>query len=312
MSNKEQRYISSRQSPYVVPYKHYIKSSSYGHIFFEDFSQGFSSTFMPIGTHDAFYHITPENDALRKLLLFKHSSNLDALLDQLLGEIMCYLLINGKTYVEIVPFLNQEEAVNGIEFVCVPAKRHWVRHSKYTLTARESDGRLIKFDIDLNRLVIFDLKDLGFHRNYFRKLANRLTEFDATNGSELMLDPKMKGIFDYEKYHKSIDFKLLKGTRSIYWYGRSSSNQYLSESYLLYREMQYKNLRYKFLEYILGQINAKMDNLKAEWGFLGKITAGVSLSHYEESFFQYSEGKINTSQLCKIVLYNLMPKEIIP
>lgn len=310
MRIKQLDYVSSRQSPSFLPYERKYRKSSYSHMFLEDFSQWFSSTFTPIGIRDGFYKITPEDDELKRLLQFNFFSNFDHNFDELLSEIAYYLLINGKTYVEIVSYTDQENIVKGIELICIPAKCHRTRHNEYRLTAQSSENKSIQFNIDVNRLVIFDLKDIGFNRNYFRKIMNHLSVLDETNLPGLMLNPKMNGIFDFDEYKKTIEYKLLKDTIRIHWLGRNYSNQHLSESYHLYRVMRYKILRYKFLEYLLRQINAGLKNFKAEWGFVGEISTSVSLSHYEDAFSRYSKGEINSSKLGDIVLKNLTLTEM--
>lgn len=306
MRVKQHNYISSQQSPYVLPYERRYRKSLYSHMFLDDFSGLFSSTFAPIGKHDCFYNITPEDDVLKRLLLFNDYSNFDYNFDTLLSRITYYLIVNGRTYVEIVSFMDQENIVKGVEFVCIPAKCHYTKGNKYRLTAQSPKNKSIQFDIDLNRLIIFDLKDLGFRRNYFRKMINHLSVFDVSNATTLMLNPEMNGIFNFEEYQKAIEYKLLKDTKSIHWLGRNYSNQHLSESYQLYRTMQWKILRCKFLKYILLQINNGLNNFKTQWGFAGNISASISLSHYKDAFEQYSKGEINALKLCGIVVENLI------
>lgn len=306
MRINQHNYISSQQSPYILPYERKYRESLYSRMFLEDFTGLFSSAFTPIEKRDCFYTIIPEDDPLKKLLQFNSFGAHDYNFDTLLSRITYYLIINGKTYVEIVPFMDQENTVKGIEFVCVPAKCHYIRGNKYRLTARSPENKRIQFDIDLNRLVIFDLKNLGFRKNYFRKIINHLSVFDVTNATTLMLNPKMNGIFNFEEYQKAIEYKLLKDTKAIHWLGRNYSNQHLSESYQLNRTMQWKILRCKFLKYILLQINNGLNNFKTQWGFAGNISASVSLSHYKDAFEQYSKGEINASKLCGIVVENLI------
>lgn len=310
MKNRQHDYISSRQSPYLLPYKRRYKESLYSHMFLEDFSRCFSSEFSPIGERGGFYNITPENNTLKELLLFSDYLYFDYSFDELLSEVVYYLLINGKTYIEIVSFTNQESIVKGIEFVCVPAKCCGIRLGKYNFVGQNRKNEVINFDIDMKRLVIFDLKDIGFHRNFFRKMINHLSIFDTINAFEFMHDPKMKGVFDFEVYQKHMEYKLLKDTKSIHWLGRNYSNQHLSESYHLYRFIQYKALRYRFLQYILDQINVGLDKLKSDWDFVGNISAPVSLLRYEEAFKRYSKGEINASTLGDIVIKNLITEGI--
>lgn len=310
MRIKQHKYISSQQSPYFLPYERRYKKSLYSYTFLDDFSGMFSSEFTPIGMRDGFYFITPEDAILKKLLNFNSYSDFSDEFDQLLSSITHYLLINGRTYLEIVSLMDQNNVIRGIEFVGIPAKCHRVRCNKYRLTAQGAESKNIQFDIDLDRLVIFDLKDIGFHRNYFRKMINHFFMLDFINAPKLMFNPKMKGTFDFEQYQRSIEYQFLKDTGPIHWLGRNYNNQHLSESYHLYRVMQYKILRYKFLQYILHQINEGLSNFKTEWGFVGEISTPVSLSHYEDAFNRYSKGEINTSTLGDIVLKNLTPTEM--
>lgn len=278
-------------------------------MFLDDFSKSFSFAFSPIGMRNGFYIITPENDRLKNLLQLNYYSNFDYNLDILLSKIVYYLLVNGRTYVELVSYKDQNNVVKGIEFVCIPAKCYSTRHNRYRFTAQDPKNKKIQFDIDLNRVIIFDLKDLGFHRNYFRKMINRLSEFDVTGVSELVLNPKAKRIFNFEEYQKAIEYKLLKVTQPIHWLGRNYSNQHLSESYHLYRTMQYKILRYKFLKYVLYQINMGLNNFKAEWEFSGDISISVSISHYKDAFDKYTKGEINASKLGDVIIENLVLEE---
>lgn len=280
-------------------------------MFLEDFSRGFSYEFTPIVMRDQFYCITPDDDALKRFLqLYGRHSDFNYKFDQLLSEIVHNMLINGRTYIEIVSFMDQQNAIQGIDFVCIPAKCPLVRRDKYRFTALDRNNKKIFFDVEKKRVVTFDLKDIGFQRNCFRRLANHLSMFDVTNASALMFNPKMKGLFDFEEYQKSIEFKLLKTTRPMHWLGRNYSNQHLSESYHLYRTIQYKTLRYKFLQYILCQINGGLNNFKNEWGFTGSVSVSVSLPDYRDIFSRYNSGEINASTLCDIVVENLMPTEM--
>ena len=313
MRFKSHNYSSSRQSPCFHPYERKYRESLYSNMFIQDFTLGFSYDLAPNDLHvemrKNFYRINPEDDALKRLILCKYNSFFDYEFDKLLSRIMYCLLVNGRTYLEIVSLKDKENTVHGIEFVCIPARPPRARSNTYDFTVKNYKEKVVHFSVDRNRLVIFDLKDLGYHRNFFRKMINHLSIFDATNAAELMLDSTMKDIFDFEKYQKSMDYKLLKDTHSIHWLGRDYSNQYLSESYHLYRQMQYKVLRYKFLQYILHQINVGLSHFKTEWGFSGEISTSVSLPPYEDLLIQYNKGEINSSTLCDIVLQNLTPEK---
>ena len=310
MRIKHEGCVSSQQSPNkYFYYERKYKKSLYSHMFLEDFSGLFSTEFTSLEMRDGFYDVTPKDDFLKKLLLFSDYRYFHYHFDRLLSDVMSSLLLNGKAYVEIVSWMDSNNVIQGINLVPVPAKYHHKSRDKILFIAQSYNNETVHFSIDQKRLVIFDLKDIGFHRNYFCKLINHLAEFDEKNTLDLIQNPNMKGIFDYTEYQKLEDYKLLKMVNPIHWLGRNYSNQHLSESYLLYRKMQYKMLRYKFLDYILHQINEGLYRFKTEWGFSGKISASISLPDYKNLFIQYNNGKINASQLCSIVIENSTPKE---
>lgn len=274
-------------------------------MFIEDFTKGFSYDFTPIEKHDTFYGVSPADNTLKALLTFTNYSYFEYEFEELLSDIMYNLILNGKAYVEIVSWTDANGTVKGIEFIPVHAKFRCMRRRKVQFVAYDFNKEVVSFKIEKNRLLFFDLRDIGYKRSYFRKLIKHLCVFDATAASELVLDSNMNGIFDLTKYHEALEYKLLKQTKPVHWLGRSYSNKYLSESYLLYRTIQYKKLKYNFLEYILQQINEGLDAFKTGWDFSGKISIMSPLPDYQGEFEKYRNGEINASQLCKIVVENI-------
>lgn len=316
MKQKMCDYISSQQSPSIFkPYERKYKRIMYSRMLLEDFSSWFSSEFTPIElrsgiNRNKFYQVIPEDDELNKLIRFNHTRDFDYNFDELLKKIMYYLLVNGRTYAEIVSLTDQNNVVRGIELICVPAKHPRKIRNTYAFSAKNNKGEQIHFYISRPQLIIFDLKDLGFDRNYFRRQFARLSKYELTDAQKLMLHPRMQKIFDFTEYTKTMDLRFLKDTLPIHWLGRKYDNEHLSESYLLYRKMKYKMLRYKFLQYILHQINTQLEYFKTEWKFEGHITTLASVSPYEDAFSQYQRGQLNTSQLGDILIKNRTMAEV--
>ena len=77
----------------------------------------------------------------------------------------------------------------------------------------------------------------------------------------------MNNSVDFKKYSSTNDFNLIKLCKDIGWVGRNYSNQFLSDSYLLYRETHGKILQYDFLDYILKKINDGLTPLKEKFSF---------------------------------------------
>lgn len=270
-------------------------------MFFEDFTSCYSTLFSPIGSRTEFYHI---DDILKDLLRFDNCYDLDYELDRLLSTITYQLLLNGKAYIEVVLIKDSCGVIKGIRLLPINAKQQIKFSGKLFFKSVDYNKKLIRFNVDNDWIIVFDLKDLGFHRNFFRKLVNHLSAFDVTDSADLLLDPELEGKYNYQKHRNYLDYHLIKDTKSIYWVGRKYSNQYLSESYLLYRTIKYKSLRNDFLQYILSKINGRLSLISKDGAFSGGITADVNLSVYENSFCSYSEGTINASQLGDIVIKN--------
>ena len=175
MRNDLHNYTSSQQSPRMwCSQTRKYKQSLYGSMFLEDFCHHFSSKLAPIGDHDRFYDVSPHDDHLKRLLLFCDYSALGYSFDELLSSVMHELLLNGKAYVEIVLWRDKQNVVQGMEFVPIHSVCYWVGNNTCRFSGKTYEGKKEKFSIEKQYLIIFDLKDLGFHRKYFRRLMNRL------------------------------------------------------------------------------------------------------------------------------------------
>lgn len=298
MRNDLHNYTSSQQSPRMwCSQTRKYKQSLYGSMFLEDFCHHFSSKLAPIGDHDRFYDVSPHDDHLKRLLLFCDYSALGYSFDELLSSVMHELLLNGKAYVEIVLWRDKQNVVQGMEFVPIHSVCYWVGNNTCRFSGKTYEGKKEKFSIEKQYLIIFDLKDLGFHRKYFRRLMNRLGSLGSAVTSGLINDPNLNGIYNFTEHQKRMDYELLKSTKKIFWLGRNYSNQHLSESYLLYRSAQYKSLFFRFLTYCLEQINKGIDFFSSELGYAGHIKAKYSQPDYETALTRYWKGEINVTDL---------------
>lgn len=299
--------ISSRQTPRA--YHHYeckYKKGMYTHILLEDFGRSFSLELAPFEEHDNFYGVTPTEDSLKKLLQFNDYSFFRYSFDTLLNTIMHYLIINGKTYLEIVKWTDSSGKLQGIELVPLCARRGIRFGETYFFSVKTPDGRS-RFRLNKQAVVAFSLKDIGFKRRFFLRLISKLSRIDLSGYTDLTLDQNLKGIYSFTEHQKQMDYLLLKYTRKVFWYGRSHSNQHLSESYLLYREAYYAMLQYKFLDYILQRINNGFEPLRQEFGFEGKIVTCLPRIDYKKYLEEYCAGRINASQLGDIILKKTIP-----
>lgn len=305
-------YTSSQQAPRIAfKYEQKYQPSMAGSMFIDDFSRLFSFEFTPIGlrSDSNFYTIYPENASLKALMWFNDRFNLDHKLDETFSRIMRQLILNGRAYLEIISFKDFENVMKGIKFVPINAKKRKKFLNHYTFQAIDCKNVQIKFSVESKYIVEFDLRDLGFSRNYFRRLLKKLSNLDEIKASQLTLDSSAKKYFNFEEYVRISEYDLLKVTNNVHWVRQSYSNQHLSESYLLYRKIKFKILRYEFLKYILEQINFGLDRLKEEWGFTGNIGINFTLPDYNVFIKKYESGEYNTSKLTEIVIRNIIPTD---
>lgn len=303
MKQRLDHYVSSQKSP-SSPYLRIIKDKTgmYSHMFLEDFCASFS---IDLASHSQdrgqdFYKINPPEDLLRDLLLFEDYQFLEYNMDKLLTHIMQDLICFGKAYLEIVTWKDTEGMIQGISFALIKPAVVLKGTNSTLFVSIQFNKELKLYHIENKNLIVLRIKDLGYSRYSLRKLLRKINKYDFANVGNMSLYPQKTG-FDFKEYIRKNEFALLKATRNVYWYGRNARNQYMSESYLLYRAAKFKMLRKEFLNYIIRQMNMGLQNYKNEFGFNGEIIVDCADFDYMKEFERLWSGEINTSQLSKLV-----------
>lgn len=293
--------ISSQRSPKVAcfPMRKPVRGS-YPSMFVQDICASFSFGLAhhPLKRDREFYRVEPSDDTLKDFLTLEDFMFFDRNMDQLLTGAMEDLVSYGKAYLEIVSWRDTEGNVKGISFA--PVKPLIVLKGRgKTLFASVLYNRKLKwYCIENRNYIVLRLKDLGFSRIYMQKLMKKIKQYDLTSVTDMSLDPEKIG-FDFSEYIRKSEYNLLKTTKRVYWYGRNGENQYLSESYMLYRAAKFKMLRKEFLNYMIQQINMGLNNHKIEIGFCGKLVVDCEDIEYLGEFEKLWAGNINISQLSK-------------
>jgi len=298
---KNSNLISSQQSPeYICKNEYKYKKSFYGQMFIEDFCQLFSISLSKINKSRDFYVINSKDDHLYKLLNIENNNFFEYVLDQQLQKIMYSLICEGKAFVETVLLKDEDGNLFGILFVPLAILKNRKHKKTTTFYARQSDNKIVQYEVSNNNLIVFDLTDLGFSSNYFIKLINKMKSLDIPNYSTIVSNPKLG--FDIKKFQQLTEFKLLKLHNRTFWDGRNHNNQYLSESYMLYRIAHYKLVRLQFLDYLLTKYNQALRRLGDDFGFFGEIVTTRKRIDYEDCLSKLADGQLNTSQACKIII----------
>ena len=300
MKRKNENYISSQQSPRSsLKHDYKYKESMYSHMFLEDFCISFSFEFSSINKDNDFYDVRPANDNLKKYLLFENYSFFRYDFEKILDSSMYSLILGGKSYIEIVTWKDSEGCIKGISFIPLGATNAKEHKEEVLFTSILYNGEKTKYKIKKKNVIALDLKEIGFQRNYFRRLINKMAAIELPSAS--MLENGQKIGFDFREYNKRNELKLLQFNKKTHWLGRNYSNQHLSESYLLYRTAHYKMLRLTILDYFLKKFNDALKRFQGECSFEGKIVATFQRINYEEHLEALRKGEINTSQFRDII-----------
>jgi len=292
---------SSRQSPQCVNGLKKYKNSLYTDMLLRDLTNSFSICLSPKENRNCFYFVEPAKDSLENLLSIRTYRWDDYDFDKLLDEITWYLVVNGKAYLEIVLWKNDEGDYVGLSFEPIHSKRSIFFQTKYYFWGENTSGERISFSIDKKRIICFDLKEIGLSRYYFINLFRRIARINILNSTNFIVDSKLQGKYNSEEHIRRNEFLLLKYTKKIFWYGRNGSNQHLSESYLLYRAAHLKLWRKRFLDYLIEKLNDGLKRYKEEVGFEGKIKVKECEYDYLKELERYKSGEINAEQLANMV-----------
>ena len=303
MKRRTDNCISSQRSPKIACFQ--MRKSvrgAYPSIFIQDLCASFSIGLSPhpLERDRDFYRVEPPDDSLKDLLCFEDFMFLEYNMDKLLTGAMEDLISYGKAYLEIVSWRDTEGSVKGVSFAPVKPLAVLKGRDKTLFTSVLYDRKLKWYCIENRNLIVLQLKDLGFSHFSMQRFLKKIKQYDLTSVTDMSLNPDKTG-FDFNAYIRKSDFNLLKTTKKVYWYGRKGDNQYLSESYLLYRATKFKMLRKDFLNYMIHQINDGLHYHKVEAGFCGKLVANCEDIDYMDEFEKLWAGEINTSQLSKRV-----------
>lgn len=297
-------YISSQKSP-NGPYVTFRKdpTSIYQNSFLEDFFRWFSIDLAQDRDNDNFYNIVPSESDLKKVLCFQSYHFLRYDLDKILSQIMYTLIFAGKAFIEIVISTDEEKNIVGISLIPFHPliSIRGFKNSYFLALLKSKKMRLFK--IENQKVVSFRLSDLNFSHRYFRKLYRQLKRLDMVSVSDITISPGKTG-FDLIAWNDKSEYKLLKTTKKIGWYGRISGNKYMGDAYLLYRSAKFKLFRKKFLDYFLEKINQALQPLCRELNIQGSLVANTIDLDLEKLFQKLSDADLNFVQLSDTIWKN--------
>ncbi|MDC4251225.1 hypothetical protein M3X99_09355 [Clostridium perfringens] len=298
MYNDDLRY--SKQSSNDIDYTKRKEISMYGKgaMFIQDFSFNFSISLRKPRKHKKFYEIKAPDKKLEQLLNFNRVNFLEYDLDAILSSNVKDLLLYGRAYVEKVLCYDSDNNLVGISFYPFHYKNQISIGKKLYYRIKKHNGDIESGIVEHKNLIIFNLRDLGYSKRYFKRKIKQLEELNLSN-LDLVLDENIG--FDLSSYNKRQEYKLLKIMKGVYWNGRNYSSEYVSYPYLLYRKMKFDLIRSKFLEYLLKGYNTALKELGEKYGFSGEIVYESKVEGYDLLINDLKNGKKNCKQVSEYI-----------
>ena len=270
----------------------------YSDNFFSDLFSGYSYTLgKKSNDMKSFLEISSDNDKFKSLLLNLNQYEFLDFLERNIEVALYNLAMYGTSYLYIEPEYEENESgkiyKELINLKIREIKGIYIKNNFYSTSF---SGELIKLNLDQNKLISFDLLDLGYTRNYFRNLVNKIGKCDMISTS-LKMTRDEENVYDFNYHYEKNQKKLYKYVNKIGWeFGTDG----LSDSYILYNRIKLLSFKRKFFNYALERINKFLiENYIHDNSF--KIVANVKNENYEEIWDKYQRGEFVISDLNKIL-----------
>lgn len=298
MKSKNEKIISSRKTPSSLVRKANTLNNMFLHMFMEDMTHGFSYDFGSRDSYnDVFYTTSDKDKLLGKYLCYENYHYLDYDFEKILTSSLYDLIFFGRAYVECILLRDDKGDLVGVEFLPIKAKRLLNFFKVSWFAGKNYEKKLSLFHVPNKHIVSYDLKELGYKRNHFRKRFRKLKKLDITGATKLTISPDMKKHFDFSVYASKKDRDKITVFSDVGWMGRDFDNKNVSESYLLYQRAKYLSFKWKMLQYLLKGINDCVKNFESVLNTSASITVTSSEQDYFALFDKYANEEITADEL---------------
>ena len=295
MKSKSNGLVSSRKTPRGLVTNTNAVNNLYLHMFMDDVTSGFSYDF---GSHnDVFYIVSEQDKFLEKYLSYENYRYLYYNFEEMMMSSLYNLIFWGHSYLEFVLLKDEKGKLKGIEFLPINAKRLLKCFGISLFIGKNYEKKISLFGVPTKHVISYDLKKLGYKRNYFKKRFRKLKKLDITGSTHLTISPDMKNHFDFSVYSNKKALDIVTVFSDIGWIGRDYNNQNMSESYFLYQRAKYLNFKWKMLQYLLNGINDCIKEFESVLNTSGSITVAFPEKDYLALFDQYFNEKITAEEL---------------
>lgn len=267
------------------------KSNTYSSEFYDDLFLRNSSLFKnnQYGSTE-YFKICTESSQVRSLLD-------NDLIFNMIENALHYMAMYGRGYLYIGPkyeqFKNQLNGAKELDEISFSSLNGiLIRNHFFNQDSLNEVGEL---DISEGYLVVFDLKELGYKRNYFSHIVNQLVKHDITLIASNSLSKELS--YDYIYHRAKVRELFLKQSKKTGWIFKPDD---LSDSQILFNIIRMRKLKKRCLDYAIDKVNKTLvDNLSREDLF--QLKANYKDIDYDDIWGRYQKGEIVESELSDIL-----------
>ena len=293
MKKNNDEFVSSRKTPNLKSIGIYDHSNLFEHMFMEDYTTGFSYHFVELNRD--FYKTNPIDCELARLLEHERYNYLGYEFQNVIMRIFRHMLLRGKAYVEIEEIKEKDKLV-GINFILISAKKRFEVGKNSFFVGIGQDDKKARFSLPKTHILKFNMKSLGLKENYYTSKRKKMKKLDIIGYTNLTLDPKMNGIYDFSLVSQKIEKQKIKILKEIGWIARDANNKSLSEMYMLYQRARFLDFMWNSMEYIIRVINAGLQSLFGNKD-MGEIAVDMEKRDYLSKFAECCDEKISIDEL---------------
>lgn len=155
-------------------------------------------------------------------------------------------------------------------------------------------GSIHRNNYNPSGLVEMSLKDLGYSKTHFSKVAKRLDKYDTT-ASDLIYNNNDG--YDFSEHLRKNTIKEFKTSRELGWISHFDE---LSESQYLYRIIKQNKLKISMMKYVVDSINKSLQSF-IDLDSDGRVSINLNDIDYDKLWKKYSEGKITAAEFSTII-----------
>lgn len=279
--------------------------SYYGQMFIEDFIHNLCFTALrkkDIAFVDREQFRIEEFDSkLKKMITLSDYTYLEYGLGKVITNSLYTLLTKGKSYLQVVYYLDDNDNVIGFDFKELYYEKILKGIKNIKFYYPNSSGRKV-LKISKDDLICLKCSKCGFKKRELRKIEKGLRDMKLFPiSAEKMYELNV----DFMHYNKEEKLNLLRITKNIPWNGRDSRNEYITYQYYLFRLAKFRKQQIILLKYIVDEINAKLIEIGNKNKFKGSIVYdALSEEDIDEIINMMNNGELQFDDALKCLLYN--------